>query len=42
MVSSFYDKDYIIEANQKRLEEYNAALQKFCSNSPISFSYTRG
>ncbi len=28
MAISFYDLDYIIEANQKRLEEYNASLQK--------------
>jgi hypothetical protein len=28
MSSSFYDLDYIISINQKRLEEYNAYLQK--------------
>jgi len=28
MPVSFYDLDYIIEINQKRLEEYNASLQK--------------
>jgi hypothetical protein len=27
MALSFYDLDYIIEINQKRLEEYNASLQ---------------
>lgn len=28
MTASFYDLDFIIEVNQKRLDEYNAALQK--------------
>jgi hypothetical protein len=28
MPVSFYDLDYIVEINLKRLEEYNASLQK--------------